>query len=84
MKKINDVQLKQLVEAAIFVAEEPLSKERMQATVLSEFQVSAQQLNKILSEVQEDYASRGIQLHQLATGYSCRSNDALSPFLSRL
>lgn len=84
MKKINDIQLKQLVEAAIFVAEEPLSKERMQATVLSEFQVSAQQLNKILSEVQEDYASRGIQLHQLATGYSFRSNDALSPFLSRL
>ncbi|MDM7859860.1 SMC-Scp complex subunit ScpB [Alteromonas sp. ASW11-36] len=84
MKKINDVQLKQLVEAAIFVAEEPLSKDRMQATVLSDFKVSSQQLNKILVEIQEDYASRGIQLHQLASGYSFRSNDALSPFLSRL
>ena len=84
MNKINNSQLKQLVEAAIFVADEPLSKERMQGTILSDFNVSTQQLNKILHELTEDYAARGIQLHQLASGYSFRSNDALSPFLSRL
>lgn len=84
MAKINSQQLKQLVEAAIFVAEEPLSKERMQKTVLSDFTVSTQQLNKVLVELQSDYAARGIQLHELASGYSFRSNDALSPFLSRL
>lgn len=84
MNKINNSQLKQLVEAAIFVADEPLSKERMQSTVLSDFSVSTQQLNKILNELTEDYAARGIQLHHLASGYSFRSNDALSPFLSRL
>lgn len=84
MAKINSQQLKQLVEAAIFVAEEPLSKDRMQKTVLSDFTVSTQQLNKVLVELQSDYAARGIQLHELASGYSFRSNDALSPFLSRL
>jgi segregation and condensation protein B len=56
----------------------------MQGTILSDFNVSTQQLNKILHELTEDYAARGIQLHQLASGYSFRSNDALSPFLSRL
>ncbi|WP_100641856.1 SMC-Scp complex subunit ScpB [Alteromonas facilis] len=84
MTKINATQLKQLIEAAIFVAEEPLSKARIQSTVLADFTVSAQQLNKILEELKQDYAARGIQLHELASGFSFRSNDALSPFLSRL
>ena len=43
MAKINSEQLKQLIEAAIFVADEPLSIERMQHTILVEFSVSKKQ-----------------------------------------
>ena len=84
MNKMNNSQLTHLLEAEICVADEPLSKEPMKGTIRSDFNVSTQQLNKILHELTEDYAARGIQLHQLASGYSFRSNDALSPFLSRL
>ena len=34
--------------------------------------------------MKSDYAARGIQLRELASGFSFRSNDALSPWLSRM
>lgn len=84
MKKINDLQLKQLIEAAVFVSESPLSIEKMRATVLSEFDVSTRQLNKILKELELDYAPRGIQLVNVASGYRFQSNSGLGQILSRL
>ncbi|WP_371193421.1 SMC-Scp complex subunit ScpB [Glaciecola sp. SC05] len=84
MNKINDVQLKQLLEAAIFVADTPLSIEKMRATVLSEFDVSIRQLNKVIKELELDYAPRGIQLVKVASGYRFQSNSGLGQILSRL
>lgn len=84
MNKINDTQLKQLIEAAIFVTDKPLSIDKMRATVLSEFAVSVRQLNKALSELELDYAPRGIQLVKVASGYRFQSNSGLGQILSRL
>jgi segregation and condensation protein B len=84
MSKINDTQLKQLVEAAIFVADAPLSVEKMRATILSELSVSTKQLNKILNELTLDYAPRGIQLIKVASGYRFQSDSGLGQILSRL
>ena len=84
MSKINDEQLKQLVEAAIFVADEPLSVEKMRSSILSEFDVSTRQLNKALSELELDYAPRGVQLVKVATGYRFQSHSGLGQILSKL
>jgi segregation and condensation protein B len=84
MQKINDVQLKQLVEAGIFVADAPLSIDIMKATFLSDFSVSTQQLKKALKELQLDYASRGIRLVQVASGYRFQSDESLGMLLSKL
>ncbi|MFC3120199.1 SMC-Scp complex subunit ScpB [Agaribacter flavus] len=84
MSKISDLQLKQLLEAAIFVADEPLSTDKLRATVLSELTVSTRQLNKALKELELDYAPRGIQLVKVASGYRFQSNAGLSQLLSRL
>lgn len=84
MNKVSDQQLKQLVEAAIFVADAPLSMEKLQSTVLSEFAVSTKQLNKVLKELELDYAPRGIQLVQVASGYRFQSNSGLGQLLSKL
>jgi segregation and condensation protein B len=84
MARIADEQLKQLVEAAIFVADEPLSKEKLQATVLSELNVSNKKLDACLAELALDYAPRGIQLVEVATGYRFQSMDSLSPWLGKL
>lgn len=84
MAKISDAQLKQLVEAAIFVADSPLNKETLQLTVLAGLQVSQKRLNSILEELRLDYLPRGIQLIKVASGYRFQSMDSLSPWLGKL
>lgn len=84
MKKINKSQLKQLVEAALFVADSPMSKLALQESVLAEFTVSERALNEVLKELVLDYQPRGIQLVEVASGYRFQSLDSLSPWLSRM
>lgn len=82
--KIKAEQLKQLVEAAIFIADQPLSKEQLQQTVLADFAVSNKQLQLVLDEITLEYSARGIQLVQLASGYRFQSNPGLAQHLGRL
>lgn len=84
MSKINDAQLKQLLEAAIFVNEQPLSVDKMRSTILSELEVSARQLNKVLKDLELDYAPRGIKLVKVASGYRFVSDTGLGQLLSKL
>jgi len=84
MPKISDGQLKQLVEAAIFVADTALDKEKLQNTVLQGLQVSQNRLNTVLEQLTLDYQHRGIQLITVASGYRFQSIDILSSWLSKL
>jgi segregation and condensation protein B len=84
MAKISRAQLKQLVEAAIFVADQPLSQEQIQVTVLDGLTVSKTMLKDTLTELKLDYQARGIQLVEVASGYRFQSMDSLSPWLSKL
>ncbi|WP_297821463.1 SMC-Scp complex subunit ScpB [uncultured Paraglaciecola sp.] len=84
MANISRAQLKQLVEAAIFVADQPLSQEQIQSTVLDGLAVSKTMLKDTLAELKLEYQARGIQLVEVASGYRFQSMDSLSPWLSRL
>jgi segregation and condensation protein B len=84
MAKISKVQLKQLVEAAIFVADQPISQEQLQQTVLEGLEVSKTMLKDTLKELQLDYQARGIQLVEVASGFRFQSMDSLSPWLGKL
>lgn len=84
MSKISDSQLKQLIEAAIFVNESPLNVDKMRSTILSELEVSSRQLNKSLKELELDYAPRGINLVKVASGYRFQSDTGLGQLLSKL
>ncbi len=84
MKNINKTQLKQLVEAALFVADKPMSRQQLRDTVLSEFTVSERALSEALNALVLDYQPRGVQLVEVASGYRFQSLDSLSPWLSLL
>lgn len=84
MAKLSLVQLKQLVEAAIFVSDAPVSQEHLQDTVLSALKVSKKALNQAIDELQIEYQSRGVQLIEVASGYRFQSLDSLGPWLSKL
>ena len=82
--KINDVQLMQLVEAAIFAADKPLNHDEIQATVLDGLNVSKKRLNDTLSRLLQDYAGRGVTLSETASGYRFITRPELSEYLARL
>ena len=84
MKKINSEQLKQLIEATIFVSDQPVSVDKLKNTVLADFTVSDKAIQSALSALQLDYRPRGIELVEVASGYRFQSLDSLSPWLSRL
>ena len=84
MAKISPVQLKQLVEAAVFVSDAPVSQEQLQDTVLSGLKVGKKALKQAIDELQLEYQSRGVQLVEVASGYRFQSMDSLGPWLSKL
>jgi segregation and condensation protein B len=84
MVKITKVQLKQLVEAAIFVADSPMTAEQLQTSVLDGLNVSKNALSEVLKELTLDYQARGIQLIEVSSGFRFQSVDSLSPWLSKL
>jgi len=84
MQKINETQLKQLIEAGVFVADRPLSINAMKNTFLSDFLVSTAQIKEVLAELELDYAPRGIHLVKVANGYRFQSDDVLGTLLGKL
>ncbi len=76
-------QLKQALEALLFVTEQPLSEQQLLAYFAPE-QVSKKQLLAVLDELQQDYAERGVQLQKVASGYRFQTRTELGGIISRL
>ncbi|GGM91825.1 segregation and condensation protein B [Shewanella xiamenensis] len=84
MMQINPIQLKQLIEASLFVLGKPLSVKMLKETVLADFSVSRDKIKAALEELQQDYQERGVQLVKVAGGYRFQTLEVLSPFLQPL
>jgi segregation and condensation protein B len=82
--KINDAQLIQLVEAAIFAADKPLGADELQNSVLEGFDVSKKRLAAALTQLQQDYSGRGVTLSETASGFRFITRPELSDYLARL
>ncbi|PIW58880.1 SMC-Scp complex subunit ScpB [Shewanella sp. CG12_big_fil_rev_8_21_14_0_65_47_15] len=82
--QINPTQLKQLIEASLFVLGKPLSVKMLKETLLVDFSVSRDKIKAALDELQQDYQERGVQLVKVAGGYRFQTLDVLSPFLQPL
>jgi segregation and condensation protein B len=83
MKDMN--QLKRILEAAIFAAETPLNEGHL-LDLFSEDdeQPSKKQVQEALAVLAEDYADRGLELKNLASGYRFQVSVDLAPWIKRL
>lgn len=68
----------------MFVNESPLSLDTIKNTLLADFSVSTQAVNKAMEELALEYLPRGIQLVKVASGWRFQSADSLGPILSNL
>lgn len=79
-------ELKNILEAAMMVADEPMSIDRM----LSLFNEDAgdppdrQQIRNALESLENDYADRGIEIKQVASGYRLQAKSDVAKWVNRL
>ena len=68
----------QLVEAAFFVSEKPLSVKQLKTELLVNYQLSHQQIRDVINELVIKYKDAGINLVQVASGYRFETINTLS------
>jgi len=78
----NTTHIKQVIEACLLTANDIVDLEQL-ATVFDN-QISNSSLEKILAEIAEDYAERGIELLKIASGYRFRSKPEYQSYLNKL
>lgn len=76
------MKIKPLVEALLFVAEEPLPPDKMAEIIGAE----VREVQEALQELRQEYAKegRGLQLMEIAKGYQLGTKPELAPVLERL
>lgn len=82
--KINAQQLKQLIEASLFVSGKTQTITQLKESVLAEYDVSRQKVKQAIEELEIDYQERGIQLVKVAGGYRFQTAEFLTPLLQTL
>lgn len=75
---------KQLIEAALFAFDKPMSVKMLRDSVLSTLKMTNAQVTEVLSELRTDYEDRGIVLKETAKGFSFVTRTELSESLSIL
>jgi len=83
-RRISDEQLVEIIEAAIFVADKPVSKRHLKDTVLIDLAISMARINDAIATIQEHFQTRGIRLVEVSSGYRFQACSSLSPWLNNL
>lgn len=81
---MNTSQLKNVIEAALYAAEEPLSVERLLTLFSDEERPSREQVGELLNMLGEECATRGVELVEVGSGFRFQARQELSPWLARL
>jgi len=76
-------QLKYIIEAALLAAGRPLSIDRLQG-LFGQSQPSRQDIRAAVAELQDDYANRGIELVEVASGFRIQVRSSMAGHLEKL
>ena len=68
-RRISDEQLVEIIEAAIFVADKPVSKRHLKDIVLIDLAISMVRINDAIDTIQEHFQTRGIRLVEVGIGF---------------
>jgi segregation and condensation protein B len=77
-------ELKNIVEAALLTASEPLTIERMLSMFPSDSRPSRQAINEALNILEQEYESRGIELKHIDRGYRFQTREKYAEWVARL
>ena len=77
-------ELKNIIEAAIMVSEEPITIDRMLGMFTDDTKPERATVRELLLELEQDYASRGFEIKRIDQGYRLQTREEYSPWLARL
>ena len=80
----NKTEISNMVEAALFSAEEPLSTKDIRGMFKPEDAPATDELNAVLDQLASDYHGRGIELVSVANGYRFQTQVQYASALRRL
>lgn len=81
---MDDLQLRNIIEALLLSSHEALSLEKMQ-NVFDEWQrPTEQKIKSVLAELEAESASRSYELHLLASGYVLQTKKEYAPWVAKL
>jgi len=81
---MDSKQLKNIIEAALLAAGRPLNVDKLQALFGSSEQPARQEIRVTIMELQADYAERGIEVTEVASGFRIQVKAATAPALEKL
>ena len=87
MARIGDTarnSLKSILEGVLLAADEPLSLAALASVFTDEERPSNGELREALAALDADYAERGIELQEVASGYRIQVREEVNPWVARL
>ncbi|MEJ2644718.1 MAG: SMC-Scp complex subunit ScpB [Gammaproteobacteria bacterium] len=81
---MSDIELKHIIEAALLAAARPLSLDQLRALFPDEDGPTNDELRDAVVRLQEDYAGRGIDVREVASGFRIQVTQHMEPWISRL
>lgn len=82
MQTPNLQEIKTVLETALLASQEPLSLHELKK--LFDFDLSTEILRKLLEELRQDWAGRGVELAQVASGWRFQVRSEYQKYLDRL
>ena len=72
---MRDTNIKNVIEAMIFASEEPLTLSRINNMLMDQCDVKSSDIKGIIENLKSDYAERGIELTETASGFSFKTRE---------
>jgi segregation and condensation protein B len=76
--------VKQILEAALLAAGEPLGIERIQELFTDDERPDARHIRAVMDELAADYQGRGMEIREVATGWRIQVRQQYAPWVGRL
>jgi len=87
MAKLGDTartSLKSILEAVLLAADEPLDRAALASVFAEDEQPGDSDIARALAELDVDYAERGLELKEVASGFRIQVREEVNPWVSRL
>ena len=87
MARLGDTartSLKCIIEAVLLAADEPLDRAALASVFEPDDEPAGSDIEQALAELADDYAERGLELKEVASGFRIQLREEVNPWVSRL